>query len=46
MKIPSLITFDGEVMTSYRTRKEFKYITKGNMVIDDKDYEVKTLPLL
>lgn len=27
-------------------RKEFKYIAKGNVVIDDKDYDVKTSTLL
>ncbi|KAB5579798.1 hypothetical protein PHYPO_G00199100 [Pangasianodon hypophthalmus] len=39
MKIPSLVTFDGDLMRSYRTSKEFKYITKGNLVIEDKDYD-------
>lgn len=46
MKIPSMVTFDCEVMRSYRMRKEFKYIAKGNVVIDDKDYDVKTSTLL
>ncbi|XP_058251674.1 apolipophorins isoform X3 [Hemibagrus wyckioides] len=39
MKIPSLVTFDGEAMRSYRTSKDFKYIAKGNVAIDDKDYD-------
>lgn len=42
MEIPSLVTFDGDVVRSYRTSKEFKYVAKGNMVIDTKDYNVKT----
>ncbi|XP_047657702.1 uncharacterized protein LOC113644112 isoform X2 [Tachysurus fulvidraco] len=39
LKIPSSVTSDFEVMKSYRTSKDFKYITKANVVIDDKDYD-------
>lgn len=46
MKIPSLVTFDGDVMRSYRTSKEFKYLAKGNVVIEDKDYDVNTFTSL
>lgn len=41
-----MVTFDCEMMRNYRMRKEFKYIAKGNVVIDDKDYDVKTSTLL
>lgn len=46
MKIPSLVTFDGDAMGSYRMSKEFKYLAKGKVVIKDKDYNVKTFTSL
>lgn len=42
MTIPSSVTFNGDLTRSYRMSKDFKYIVKGNMSIDDKDYDVKT----
>ncbi|KAK3567891.1 hypothetical protein QTP86_027307 [Hemibagrus guttatus] len=39
MNIPFLLTFDGEAMRSYRTIKDFKYVAKGNVAINDKDYD-------
>ncbi|XP_046708205.1 uncharacterized protein LOC124387728 [Silurus meridionalis] len=39
LKIPTSLTFEGDVMRSYRTSKEFKYAAKGIASVDDKDYD-------
>lgn len=46
MKIPSLVTFDGDLTRSYKTSKGFEYIVKGNVAIDDEDYDVNSYTML